>query len=214
MREADEFWYHLLYSGNKSNLKSQALLNIHFLNVIVQGVSVCYLRCILDAIRSQILDWDIEQLYAMLKQSVFLLTQEPTQLAVEVLQWLVPFSSPETLSLNNLLKMDANKKNSAVSLSSSYLIEFLRQCYRSCVENANKPLLYPLNVWLNLPTPPQITMITSPWPSITRAVSTPDSQHLIVCEGKWLHFYHLPTKTIAKSLDGKFDLDDIDGLAF
>lgn len=198
VREADEFWYHLLYSGNKSNLKSQALLNIHFLNVIIQGVSVCYLRCILDAIRSQILDWDIEQLYAMLKQSVYLLTQEPTQLSVEVLQWLVPFSSPETFSLNNVI--NCSKKN----ISSSYLIEFLRQCYRSCVENVNRPLLHPLNVWLNLPTPPQITMITSPWSSITRAVSTPDSQHLIVCEGKWLHFYHLPTKTIAKSLDGKF----------
>ncbi|OTF83560.1 hypothetical protein BLA29_000494, partial [Euroglyphus maynei] len=142
VREADELWYHLLYSGNKSELKTKALLNIRFLNTIVQGVSVCYLRCILDAVRSQILDWDIEQLYAMLKQSVYVVTQEPNQLPVEVLLWLVPFASLG------------------------------------------------------------VTMITSPWPSITRAVSTPDSQHLIICEQCSLHFYHLPTKTVARSFEG------------
>nr|XP_027198278.1 uncharacterized protein LOC113792571 [Dermatophagoides pteronyssinus] len=241
VREADELWYHLLYSGNKSELKTKALLNIRFLNTIVQGVSVCYLRCILDAVRSQILDWDIEQLYAMLKQSVYVVTQEPNQLPVEVLLWLVPFASmghsQQQLSLTNLIKTtpanltnfdSVNKQKSqnkshtllhptsslptSVSASSSplsssstpssHLAEFIRQCYRTCVESTDRPLLYPLNIWLNLPIPPQVTMITSPWPSITRAVSTPDSQHLIVCEQCSLHFYHLPTKTVARSLEG------------
>lgn len=211
------------------------------MNTIVQGVSVCYLRCILDAVRSQILDWDIEQLYAMLKQSVYVVTQEPNQLPVEVLLWLVPFASmghsQQQLSLTNLIKTtpanltnfdSVNKQKSqnkshtllhptsslptSVSASSSplsssstpssHLAEFIRQCYRTCVESTDRPLLYPLNIWLNLPIPPQVTMITSPWPSITRAVSIPDSQHLIVCEQCSLHFYHLPTKTVARSLEG------------
>lgn len=243
-----------MYSGNRVELKTKALLNIRFLNTIVQGVSFCYLRCILDAVRSQIFDWDIEQLYAMLKQSVHVVTQEPNQLPVEALLWLVPFTATnqtQQLSLTNLIKTTTNLSNlidtvvkpnkstqnkssshtllhptsslptsissssytpgsssllsttsSSSSTTSSYLAEFLRQCYRSCIESMDRPLLYPINIWLNLPIPPQVTMITSPWPSITRAVSTPDSQHLIVCEQCSLHFYHLPTKTVAKSLEG------------
>lgn len=196
VREADELWYHLLYSGNKEQLKSYALLNMRFLKTIVEGVSVCYLRCILDAVRSQVLDWDIEQLYGMLKQSVHVVTQDPSQLAVEALLWLVPFASTGALSLHQMMN------GKSIGSTSSHLSEFLRQAYRCCVDY-RKPLLYPNNIWLNLPVPPQVTMITSPWSSITRAVSTPDSQHLIVCEGKMLHFFHLPTKTIAKSVEGR-----------
>ena len=203
VREADELWFHLLYSGNKEKLKSFALLNIRFLRTIVEGVSVCYLRCILDAVRSQILDWDIEQLYGMLKQSVHVVTQDASQLPVEMLLWLVPFVGSGTISLNQLIN-GQYKTSTNISNSSSYLDEFLRQAYRICVEHC-KPLLYPINIWLNLPVPPQVTMITCPWTSITRAVSTPDSQHLIVCEGHMLHFYHLQTKTIVKSFAGNND---------
>lgn len=200
VREADELWYHLLYSGNKEQLKSYALLNVRFLRTIVQGVSVCYLRCILDAVRSQILDWDIEQLYNMLKQSLHVITQDSSQLSVEALLWLVPFVGSGAISLHQLVS-GQYKASANISNSSSNLDEFLRMAYRLCVEH-RKPLLYPINIWLNLPVPPQVAMITCPWASITRAVTTPDSQHLIACEGKMLHFYHLQTKTIVKSLEG------------
>lgn len=201
VREADELWYHLLYSGNKEQLKSQALLNIRFVKTIVEGVSVCYLRCILDAVRSQILDWDIEQLYGMLKQSVHVVTQDTSQLPVETLLWLVPFASTGSVLLHQLMQNKQGLLSGSSINASSHLSEFIRQAHRSCVEY-DKPLLYPNNIWLNLPIPPQITMITSPWPAITRAVSTPDSQHLIVCEGRMLHLFHLPTKTIARSFEG------------
>lgn len=201
VREADELWYHLLYSGNKEQLKSYALLNVRFLRTIVQGVSVCYLRCILDAVRSQILDWDIEQLYNMLKQSLHVITQDCAQLSVEALLWLVPFVGSGAISLHQLVS-GQYKASANISNSSSSLDEFLRTAYRLCTEY-RKPLLYPINIWLNLPVPPQVAMITCPWASITRAVTTPDSQHLIACEGRMLHFYHLQTKTIVKSLEGK-----------
>lgn len=235
VREADELWYHLLYSGNKEQLKSYALLNIKFLMTIVEGVSVCYLKCILDAVRSQILDWDIELLYGMLKQSVHVITQDPSQLPVEALLWLVPFvcapnasvslyqvinhvgnnsnnSSIAAPSATTSRPLPANSTHSQVTTNScgpesctanpsSYLQEFLRQSYKTCME-FRKSLLCPNNVWLNLPIPPQVTMITSPWQSITRAVTTPDGQTLIVAVAKMLHFFHLPTKTVLKSLDG------------
>ncbi|KAJ6216491.1 hypothetical protein RDWZM_007648 [Blomia tropicalis] len=202
VREADELWYHLLYSGNKEQLKSYALLNVRFLKTIVEGVSVCYLRCILDAVRSQILDWDIEQLYGMLKQSVHVITQDASQLPVEAMLWLVPFVGSGTISLSQLVNVQyKSTPNTNISNTSSCLDEFVRQAHRICVEN-RKPLLYPINIWLNLPVPPQVAMITCPWSSITRAVTTPDSQHLIACEGKMLHFYHLQTKTIVKSIEG------------
>jgi hypothetical protein len=194
-----------LYSGNKEQLKSYALLNVRFLRTIVEGVSVCYLRCILDAVRSQILDWDVEQLYGMLKQSVHVITQDGSQLPVEALLWLVPFVGSGTVSLNQLVNGQYKTATTNISNSSSYLDEFLRQAYRICIEH-NKPLLYPINIWLNLPVPPQVAMITCPWASITRAVTTPDSQHLIACEGLMLHFYHLQTKTIVKSIEGKIYL--------
>lgn len=187
-------------------------MNIRFLNVIVQSVSVCYLRCVLDAIRSRILDWDIEQLYSMLKQSVHVVTQDAYQLPVEILSWLAAFVAPATLSLSHLSeKIDSHPKKQRTSSSSqsfskiqssNFLFDLLQQCYAKIQENSSRPMLYPLNIWLNLPVPPQLTMITTPWNSITRAVSTSNSQHLIVCEGRIIHFFHLATKSLVKSFEG------------
>ncbi|UXI14068.1 hypothetical protein NH340_JMT00011 [Sarcoptes scabiei] len=212
IREVDELWHHLLKSDNLSDLKSLALMNIRFLNVIVQSVSVCYLRCVLDAIRSRILDWDIEQLYSMLKQSVHVVTQDAYQLPVEILSWLAAFVAPATLSLSHLSeKIDSHPKKQRTSSSSqsfskiqssNFLFDLLQQCYAKIQENSSRPMLYPLNIWLNLPVPPQLTMITTPWNSITRAVSTSNSQHLIVCEGRIIHFFHLATKSLVKSFEG------------
>lgn len=204
VREADELWYHYLCAGNREQLKSHALLNIKFLLTIIEGVSVCYLRCILDAVRSQILDWDVELLYGMLKQSVHVIAQDSSQLAVESILWLTPFVCPPNQVAVSLNQLGISRFDTTTAINpSSHLEEFLRQAYRACLDYKH-PLLYPANVWLNLPLPPQVAMITSPWPSITRAANTPDSQHLIVCEGKMLHFYHIPTKTVTKSFEGKY----------
>jgi len=193
VREADELWYHLLKSGDRVKLKENAILNIDFLMTIVKGVSISYLRSILDLVRSQILDWEIELLYNMTKQSVHVVSQDANQLAIEILLWLKPFTTPISSNETNISQ---NVKN-----NDSCLSVLVNDTYNWC-NNLLSPILIPSNSWLNLPMPPQVAMITCSWNSITRAVSTPDSQHLIACEGKMLHFFNLPAKSIIKSFEG------------
>lgn len=193
VREADELWYHLLKSGDRVKLKQNAILNIDFLMTIVKGVSISYLRSILDLVRSQILDWEIELLYNMTKQSVHVVSQDPNELAIEILLWLKPFTIPITANESNISEKSKN--------NDSCLSVLVNDTYNWC-NNIQTPILIPSNSWLNLPMPPQVAMITCSWNSITRAVSTPDSQHLIACEGKMLHFFNLPAKSIIKSFEG------------
>ena len=200
IREADELWYHLLKSGDRTKLKENAILNIDFLMTVVKGNSISYLRSILDLVRSQILDWEIELLYNMTKQSVHVVSQDANQLAIEILLWLKPYtnasaSSDATTTSTATIGQISNKPQD------SCLTSLVSETYNWC-NNLQTPILIPSNSWLNLPMPPQVAMITCSWNSITRAVSTPDSQHLIACEGKMIHFFNLPAKIDVKSLEG------------
>ncbi|XP_076315718.1 NACHT and WD repeat domain-containing protein 2-like [Tachypleus tridentatus] len=91
LREIDELWYHLLLSGDYKKLKRDAICNFEFLLSAVRGASIGYLRNILEFVRCQFLDWEVELLYNMTKQSVDVLSQDPQQLATEILNWLRPF---------------------------------------------------------------------------------------------------------------------------
>lgn len=194
VREADELWYHLLMSEDRVKLKQHAILNIDFLMTIVKGVSISYLRSILDLVRSQILDWDIELLYNMTKQSVHVVSQDTNQLASEILLWIKPFCCPGTTNDSVISENSAQNQNSCLNI-------FINETYKWC-NSLSSPMLIPSNSWLNLPLPPQVAVITCPWSSITRAVSTPDSQNLVACEGKMLHFYNIPSKLNLKSIEG------------
>lgn len=193
IREADELWYQLWKCGDRTKLKENAILNIDFLMTVVKGNSISYLRSILDLIRSQILDWEIELLYNMTKQSVHVVSQDANQLAVEILLWLKPFSTAGTDD-TGIPALGARPQDSC-------LASLVNETYNWC-NNLHTPILVPSTSWLNLPMPPQVAMITCSWNSIARAVSTPDSQYLIACEAKMLHFFNLPAKTVVKSLEG------------
>ena len=203
IREADELWYHLLKSGDRPKLKENAILNIDFLMTVVKGNSISYLRSILDLVRSQILDWEIELLYNMTKQSVHVVSQDANQLAIEILLWLKPFTNTSASNDRTSTVTTIGQINNKTQ--DSCLTSLVNETYNWC-NNLHTPILIPSNSWLNLPMPPQVAMITSSWNSITRAVSTPDSQHLIACEGKMIHFFNLPAKTNIKSFEGILQL--------
>ena len=129
--------------------------------------SIIYLRIILELVRSQMLDWEIELLYNMTKQSVHVVSQDANQLANEILLWLKPFTAPNLTPESTLSEINCRPIDSC-------LTSLVSDTYSWC-NNLLAPILIPSNSWLNLPMPPQVAQITCPWTSITRAVSTPDS---------------------------------------
>lgn len=202
LREADELWYHLLMAGDVVKLKQYALLNIDFLMTIVKTASISYLRNIIDLIRSQVLDFEIELVYNMTKQSIQVVSSDPNQLASEVLLWMRPFCSQPMPLFGRGSVCESERTwdgGSPGEAPHEPLIDTLvKETVRWCLDLTN-PFLIPYNSWLSLPLPPQIAMITCPWPSITRAVVTPDSQHVVAAHRNALYFYHLPAKTLHNS---------------
>lgn len=167
---------------------------------IVKGVSISYLRSILDVLRNHILDWEIELLYNVTKQSVHVVSQDANQLADEILVWLKPFATPQNAFNESNICEYATHSDRDCNLNA-----LVSETYNWC--NAlQTPILIALNSWLNLPLPPQVATITCPWNSITRAVSTFHSQFLIACEGKMLHFYNIPAKSLFKTIEGNISV--------
>nr|XP_042901313.1 NACHT domain- and WD repeat-containing protein 1-like [Parasteatoda tepidariorum] len=175
LREIDELWYHLMLSGDQKKLKQDAVCNFDFLLAATRGASISYTRSILEIVRCQMLDWEIELLYSMTKQSVDVLSQDPLQLATEILNWLKPLLNGTTKTMDMLV-------------SSA----------REWCNNNIVPVLVPQNSWLNLTLPPQVTMMTCLHP-LNNMVSTPDSQHaLCVSQETNIEMYHLPSRNLVR----------------
>ncbi|XP_022645261.1 NACHT domain- and WD repeat-containing protein 1-like isoform X3 [Varroa destructor] len=155
LREVDETWMHLLQGGEMTRLKHDAVCNFEFLQCAVRGASVSYVRSVLEMVRSQLLDWEIEVVYNMTKQAVDVLSQDPQQLATEILNWLTPYAADGNLKVLEDLVNQAN----------------------SWCQKAKTPLLVPQTTWLNLNLPPQVTSLTLPSAVRFMTVSN-DSQRL------------------------------------
>ncbi|KFM80428.1 Vegetative incompatibility protein HET-E-1, partial [Stegodyphus mimosarum] len=180
LREIDELWYHLLRSGDSGKLKQDAICNFDFLQCAVSGASISYVRSMIELVKCHILDWEIEVLSAVTKQAVDILSQDPTQLATELLNWLKPFSE---LAGSKCVK----------SLVTSAL-KFCNRC--------KQPRLIPTNTWLTLSLPPQVTVLTVPQ-AITHMVTTPDSQHVVCASDlKEISMFHIPSKNHVRSFKG------------
>ncbi|XP_067120731.1 protein qui-1-like [Centruroides vittatus] len=182
LREVDELWIHLLLSGDYQKLKTDAICNFDFLLSAVKGASISYVRSLLEIVRCKFLDWEVEVLYQMTKLSVDVLSQDPQQLATEILNWIKPFSDGTSEILNKLVENALNWCN-----------------------NYTSQLLIPLTNWLNLVLPPQATILNCP-KQITHMVTTPDSQYIICStQENSLQMYHLASKNDVRSFDGHKD---------
>ncbi|GIY28466.1 putative wd40 domain protein [Caerostris darwini] len=139
----------------------------------------CHLMLSGQSNDSVMLDWEVELLYCMTKQSVDVLSQDPSQLATEIINWLKPFLNGTTKTMDTLVTHAREWCNTHVI-----------------------PLLVPQNNWLTLSLPPQVTMMTCPSP-LTHLVSTPDSQHVIGCVRETqIEMYHLPSRNLVRTFSG------------
>ncbi|CAL1289348.1 unnamed protein product [Larinioides sclopetarius] len=180
LREIDELWFHRLRSGDRKKLKEQVICNFDFLQCAVSGASVSYIRSLLELVKCHILDWEVELLSAVTKQAVDVLSQDPAQLATELLNWLKPFTD---------VSDSAAVKNLVTSA--------LKFCNKS-----TQPRLVPINSWLTLSLPPQVTSMTAPH-TITHSVTTPDSQHVMCAsDQKEINMFHLPSKNLVRTFKG------------
>jgi hypothetical protein len=220
MREMDELWYHLTQAGELDKLKKKALLNIKFLMATVHHASISYLRSVLELIRAHFLDWELEVLLLLTKNCMALVSQQPDQLAVELLAWLRPFCShlPKIQSrvpgpAGDLL-LDVTDSGETQRLSpllvgeypvagSLLLDKLMRKTWRWCIHKTNAPLLVPLSSWLHLQLPTQVTSLQLPFGSCTNALLTHDRQHLICSQANYLHVMHLPSKQLLRTIEGE-----------
>lgn len=179
--------------GDIHKLKTSAILNIDFIMSVVRSSSISYLRTMLEMIRASILDWEIDLMYYMTKQSVNIVSQNTDQLASEILLWLRPFSMAFS-QLNSLNHHHTSAEN-------KYLEMLVNGTFKWC-NSYPLPMLIPTSTWLHLPLPMQISVINCPH-NITQATLSSDYQNLIFSDAKSIHFFHLATKTLLKSIEGK-----------
>lgn len=191
LREIDEIWYHLLESGDIHKLKTQAILNIDFIMASVRSSSISYLRSMLELVRGSVLDWEIDLMYYMTKQSVNIVSQNTDQLATEILLWLRPFATAID---------DVNTNKLYTSREKQYLDLLVKGTYDWC-NRYSSSMLIPTSSWLHLPLPMQVSVINCPF-NVAQAIVSVDHQNLIFCNAKSLHFFNLATKTLLKSVEG------------
>lgn len=86
---------------------------------------------------------------------------------------------------------------------SSLLDNLISSTLAWCVHNTAAPLLVPLNTWLNLSLPSQVTAVSLKQSAISNAVLSENKQNLIFSQGKQLFIFHLATKELVRTIDGK-----------
>lgn len=97
-----------------------------------------------------------------------------------------------------------DKQPAAVQpVRSSLLDNLISSTLAWCVHNTAAPLLVPLNTWLNLSLPSQVTAVSLKQSAISNAVLSENKQNLIFSQGKQLFIFHLATKELVRTIDGK-----------
>ncbi|KAG8196954.1 hypothetical protein JTE90_009013 [Oedothorax gibbosus] len=182
LREIDEMWFCLLRSGDRRKLKEETICNFDFLQCAVSGASISYVRSILDLVKCQILDWEVELLSSVTKQAVDVLSQDPSQLATELLNWLKPYA-------------DGSDSTHLKSLTSAALAF----CQRPC----SPPRLVAANSWLRLSLQPQVSALSAP-KDVALLDAAPDGQHVLICatDSKEVDVFHLASKNYVRSFQG------------
>jgi len=158
----------------------------------VRSSSISYLRSMLELVKNQILDWEIELFYNMTKHAVSIVFLNTDQLATEILNWLKPFASIPTTSSTD---------SRPFTIKYQFINNLVKDTFAWC-NNHNSPFFIPITSWLHLSLPMQVSVISCPR-NISRAVITLDLQNLIFCDQNCLHFFNLPSKSIFKTLKGK-----------
>ncbi|XP_028158797.1 NACHT domain- and WD repeat-containing protein 1 [Ostrinia furnacalis] len=126
----------------------------------VQTVTISYLRCILEHVRCYILDRDVELVYGAVRKSSDILTRDPMQLGAQIIAWLRP-----AVARRGVL---ATLVTSAMAWCDGY----------------DKPLLVPLNGWLQPPIASTVRVVSvggsTPGAGARLLQLAPSGQHLVL----------------------------------
>ncbi|XP_052750430.1 protein qui-1 [Galleria mellonella] len=159
-RHVEESWLHLLLAGDFSKLKDLTVCNFDFLLAAVQTVTISYLRCILEHVRCYILDRDVELVYGAVRKASDILTRDPMQLGAQIIAWLRP-----AVARRGVL---ATLVTSAMAWCDGY----------------DKPLLVPLNGWLQPPIASTVRVVSvggsTPGAGAKLLQLAPSGQHLVL----------------------------------
>ncbi|KAL0840162.1 hypothetical protein ABMA28_015455 [Loxostege sticticalis] len=159
-RHVEESWLHLLLAGDFTKLKDLTVCNFDFLLAAVQTVTISYLRCILEHVRCYILDRDVELVYGAVRKSSDILTRDPMQLGAQIIAWLRP-----AVARRGVL---ATLVTSAMAWCDGY----------------DKPLLVPLNGWLQPPIASTVRVVSvggsTPGAGARLLQLAPSGQHLVL----------------------------------
>ncbi|XP_053602365.1 protein qui-1 [Plodia interpunctella] len=159
-RHVEESWLHLLLAGDFSKLKDLTVCNFDFLLAAVQTVTISYLRCILEHVRCYILDRDVELVYGAVRKSSDILTRDPMQLGAQIIAWLRP-----AVARRGVL---ATLVTAAMAWCDGY----------------DKPLLVPLNGWLQPPIASTVRVVSvggsTPGAGARLLQLAPSGQHLVL----------------------------------
>ncbi|XP_048484798.1 protein qui-1 [Plutella xylostella] len=159
-RHVEESWLHLLLAGDFTKLKDATVCNFDFLLAAVQTVTVSYLRCILEHVRCYILDRDVELVYGAVRKASDILTRDPMQLGAQIIAWLRP-----AVARRGVL---ATLVTSAMAWCDGY----------------DKPLLVPLNGWLQPPIASTVRVVSvgssANGASARLLQLAPSGQHLVL----------------------------------
>ncbi|XP_049866312.1 protein qui-1 [Pectinophora gossypiella] len=159
-RHVEESWLHLLLAGDFSKLKDLTVCNFDFLLAAVQTVTISYLRCILEHVRCYILDRDVELVYGAVRKASDILTRDPMQLGAQIIAWLRP-----AVARRGVL---ATLVTSAMAWCDGY----------------DKPLLVPLNGWLQPPIASTVRVVSVGGSTLGAGAKllqlAPSGQHLVL----------------------------------
>lgn len=115
------------------------------------------------------------------------------------------YSSSTHLSINySNNSKDKQQQLFNQSVRSTLLDNLIRSTYAWCVHSTSAHLLVPLNSYLYLNLPSQVTSTSLKQNAISNAVLSENKQNLIYSQGKSLFIFHLATKELVRTIEGKF----------
>ncbi|XP_045482899.1 NACHT and WD repeat domain-containing protein 2 isoform X2 [Harmonia axyridis] len=176
-RHIEEFWIHLLKTGDTVKLKTLCMCNYDFLLAALQTFSVSYLRCILKHVRCYLLDREIELVYYAIKMSTDILTRDTYQLGTQLIAWLRP----------------VNEKDGGII--SSLVTSAMAWC-----DGFTLPLVVPMTDWLKPPLPDQSKVMHIQ--NVRLVEISPSGQHIVCVTDADPQLWHIMTSQMIHTFKG------------
>ncbi|XP_064601514.1 protein qui-1-like [Liolophura sinensis] len=179
MRRINEMWHHLLHAGEQDSFREYAYCSFEYLLATAHSTSIKTLLTNLENSHRLLLDAEINLVLSSIKLSIEVLTEDPLQLANELIGRLRQLKEfyPQTID------------------------SLVTECMQWC-DSYSLPLIVPLTPWLPDPRNPLITSLEVS-DGITKVLPTQNSQHILCAtEKNVISMYHVPSRKLVTTFSG------------